>query len=234
MKLELNNTDIWYMSFKNKNIIAPHKLFMLLNQEEKNRANHFLKEEDKKKYIISHAYLRLLLTKYYPTIKPFEWEFLKNEYGKPSLSKKHNIKLFFNLSHTHSYMAIIVNKSYKCGIDIEEDKNISIDDNMINMVLSENEKKIYYYEKDKAIFYLFWTLKEAYLKALGMGLHNDPEKIDFGLVKDISLKKNKEFIKDNNQHGTLFLSKYIYLAYCVKNSTVMSSSKVRNLENIVK
>jgi phosphopantetheinyl transferase len=48
------------------------------------------------------------------------------------ISSCHKIKIHFNLSHTYSYAAIIINNVSKCGIDIEEDKGIVLDEGLIN------------------------------------------------------------------------------------------------------
>ena len=59
--------------------------------------------------------------------------FQKNKYGKPFLSKEHNINVYLNISHTYSAVAYIFTKSNICGIDIEEDRNIILDEQIINL-----------------------------------------------------------------------------------------------------
>ena len=230
MKFELNSTHIWYFAFKNEKLIKTTILFKFLDKKEQKRANSYFKEKDKQNYIISHGYLRLLLTKYYSKIKPDEWEFIYNKYGKPSLSEKHNVRLFFNLSHTDKYMAIIFDPINECGIDIEEEQNIVLDNNLLDLVLSQEEKKKYYLSKDKkTTFYKLWTLKEAYVKALGIGFKDSPNKIDFSFIEDITQDIVGLYTENNMQYGTYIMLNSFYLSYVIRSLNKKKDIKFCNL-----
>ena len=216
MNIAVNSVHVWYMEFNNSNVLTQEELFTLLNEEEKNKAKTFVKIKDKSNYISSHGYLRILLTKYYPQIKPDEWEFSINKYGKPSLSKKYTFNFFFNLSHTDAFMAFIFDTSNACGIDIEEDKGIIINNEMIDLVLSKGEKDLYTKVYKKDFFYRLWVIKESYVKALGVGLQQPFYKIDFSSVKDIEGNKNLTFIKNDDQFGVYTICNKVYLSYCVQ------------------
>jgi len=207
------DTTIWYIKFNEINI---NNIKNLLNHQELKKSNKFLKNRDKDNYIISHAFLRRVLTYYYPHIQPREWTFEETKYGKPLIAKKHQTKLHFNLSHTYSYATIIVTTLDECGIDIEEDRGIILDENLIDLVLTNKEKKIYSPKKRREIFYKFWTLKEAYLKAEGLGFSISPKEVDFSFCNTTNKEKNI-YIKDNYQYGTKYISKNIYLSYALKN-----------------
>ena len=207
-------TTIWYINFKEVDIVED--LTKLLSEKELKKSNRFLKNIDRNNYIISHAFLRTLLTSYYPHIKPKEWIFEETKYGKPTIAKKHQIKLNFNLSHTYSYAVIILTTLNQCGIDIEEDRGMILDNNLINLVLTQKEKEIYLFEKKRELFYKFWTLKEAYLKAEGLGFSISPKKIDFSFFNTID-KEQSTIIKDNYQYGTQCIFENTYLSYVLKN-----------------
>jgi len=186
-------------------------LSKILNKEEQTIANSFYKLKDKNNYIYSHAYLRLLLSKFYSDIEPSQWEFTKNSYGKPYISSKHNIELFFNISHSDNYLAIIFDTKYECGIDIEEKSNIVIDKGIEELVLSNKEKEIYYNSSNKEeLFYIFWTLKEAYLKALGRGFSVSPNSIDFS-----NINKYREVKKDGYFLKTDILNRSVFVSYAI-------------------
>ena len=219
MNIETNCVHIWYMEFNNTGLLEETELIKFLNEEEKNKANSFLKIKDRKNYICSHGYLRILLTKYYPEIKPHEWEFSINKYGKPSLSEEYKFNLFFNMSHTDSFVAFIFDISHACGIDIEEDKGMVINNEMIDLVLSRGEKNLYNKCIDKkSFFYRLWVLKESYVKALGTGLSYPIDEIDFSTIKDIEINKDLSFIKSEKQLGMYMIFYKIYLSYCIQKS----------------
>lgn len=95
-------------------------------------------------------------------------EITKNKYGKPSLSEYSNVR--YNVSHADGISACIVSE-YECGIDCENVREYrpnvmkrAFSDNEKNMILSapENQRNL--------LFFRLWTLKESYIKAIGMGL----------------------------------------------------------------
>ena len=216
MNLDINDVHIWYITFNNKKMLNINELFQILNENEKIKSKSFIQQRDQQNYIISHAYLRLLLTKYYPNISPKLWIFSKNNYGKPFLSKEHNINLYFNISHTYSAVAYILTRSNICGIDIEEDRNIILDEQIINLTLSDKEKAIYQISKNKnSLFYRFWTLKEAYLKACGIGLSQRIQQTDYSSINDIDSEAFVTFHQEGYYYGTFFIQK-THLSYCIK------------------
>jgi len=222
MNLDTNDVHLWYITFNNKKLLNINKLFQILNENEKIKSKSFIQHRDQRNYIISHAYLRLLLTKYQPNIKPESWIFSKNKYGKPFVSKEHDINIYFNISHTYSAVTFIFTKSNICGIDIEEDRNIVLDEHMINFVLSSEEKNLYKISKNKkSLFYRFWTLKEAYLKACGIGISPNIKQTNYSTIKNINLDSFIIFKQKNYYYGTFFINSKpntkIYLSYCIKS-----------------
>ncbi len=206
--------DIWKISFNE--ISLTNELKNIISEEEHCIAKKFLKLTDYKKYIITHAYLRILLSKYYKKIKPKDWKFIKNKYGKPQISREHNTSLYFNLSHTSSCMYTMFCTYEKIGIDVEDKRTINIEENMIDLIFSENEKK-YFKSKnnDLSLFYKYWTLKESYLKAIGKGLYIDPRTINFNSKINMQ-DKNLYFKIDEKNHCFLhnFNDDY-FLSYTV-------------------
>lgn len=120
--------------------------------------------------------------------------FEKSEYGKPICPSALDIQ--FNLSHSGNYVAGVFDEK-QVGIDVEEVKDKDNDD-IVNRFFSQQEKDYYENCEDKRRkFYELWTIKEAYIKYLGLGMskgfhtftaHWDNGKIgvrDFELQKDL-------------------------------------------------
>lgn len=97
-------------------------------------------------------------------------QFQYGPYGKPFV---HVPDVHFNISHSGQYLAGAVSTCSFIGIDIERIKPIDFD--CIDFFMSEKEisyfKEIRLKEEKLDYFYTIWTLKEAYSKMLGMGLH---------------------------------------------------------------
>jgi len=202
--------DIWRINFADFfNILA---LNNYLNQEEQVKSLKFIKEIDKNNYIKSHAMLRIILSSYLD-IAPGLIEFECNEFFKPKLAKKYESKFYFNLSHTKTCAYVIVSTSENCGIDVEDFKNkIKINVRIMDMILSQEEKNNFYNaKKQKELFFTYWTLKEAYLKAKGTGFLENPRKIDFSSI-----------CKESKPQQSFTLKQDKYFSYNLKDKTFLS------------
>lgn len=138
----------------------------------------------------------------------------KNEYGKPYFSNCNDIH--FNISHCTN-MAVCCIDNNNIGIDVEDIKNLN--KYAFNKVLSEFEKC----QVDKAIdknkeFFRFWTLKESFVKNIGVGISYPLKEIIFELTdKNIISNQNKNFIQ-----------------YIIENKFVVSVCKDNDMKNCVK
>ncbi len=105
-------------------------------------------------------------------------DLLYGPHGKPYFSKKE--QPYFNICHTNRQIWLITGTG-EVGIDVEEIRPIPV--HLVKRVLSEEEKKQYdaclSEEEKNCLFFRFWTLKESFLKALGLGLTVPPSSISF-------------------------------------------------------
>ena len=203
------------------------KCYSAITQEEKQKSQCFKQKIHQKNYVITHAYLRLILSQYYPEVAPIKWEFITNEFGKPRLSDSHGITLHFNLSHTDKGVAFIFTFLGACGIDIEEPKKMLLDNGLIDVVLSENEKNAYIASSKKTrLFYRMWTLKEAYVKALGQSLD---------LVLGTSIYSNIGILESDDEVSfcykgytmtSFFLEKEVPLSYAIEKTSIPTKPKL--------
>ena len=102
---------------------------------------------------------------------------VKNDLGKPSLAEHSGI--YYNLSHADGIAACIVSGS-ECGIDCEQVRNFR--PNVMKRAFSTSERELVENspesERDQ-LFFRLWTLKEAYVKALGIGISYPLDKAEF-------------------------------------------------------
>jgi 4'-phosphopantetheinyl transferase len=95
--------------------------------------------------------------------------FLFSRYGKPYLKEYPNI--CFNISHCGVAVACAIS-NYDVGVDIETIRQI--DKSIIEYCCKEEEKeKIYDSINPNIEFAKIWTMKESYIKMLGIGIQDD-------------------------------------------------------------
>jgi len=188
----------------------------VLSREEQKKADTFVKEEDRKRYVFSHLYLRKILSSYVPELAPSEWYFSHNLYGKPAIANSMGKTLHFNLSHTHSCAYVIVSTLADCGIDVEEKKKLEITEGLRALVFSKEELDYYAAaEEQEILFYRLWTLKEAHLKAFGSGLmETAPHELNFEGKINLARKQN-HFSMDEAQYWSLSLENGCFLSFCI-------------------
>lgn len=136
----------------------------ILSPDQRDRAAHFFAERDRTRFHNAHTALRHILARY-ARIQPRALEFRVNAYGKPSLVNAPGIE--FNLAHSHSF-ALIAVASSPLGIDIER---VRADFDVIALAhrfFAPAETALV--RADPGRFFEFWTRKEAFIKAIGMGV----------------------------------------------------------------
>lgn len=145
-----------------------------LDSTEQHRAGAFMLERDRHLYIAAHIFLRQVLSTY-AELSPADWQFSTGRYGKPAVSNPGLEALHFSLSHTHGLLTCALSWQHEVGVDIEQPRPLHDLRGLCRTVLSDSEMKQVLDGADsreqERRFYTFWTLKEAYVKALGAGLH---------------------------------------------------------------
>jgi len=157
----------------------------LLSKTETGRADRFRVEPARGCYILSWGILRILLGALTGT-PPEAIEFDFGAYGKPYLpGPKNPDRLMFNLSHSGDDILFAFTRIAEIGVDIETARERTLMDRIAERHYHPNEfgdlKKLTgpaFVDR----FYEYWTLKEAWIKALGHGLNYPISTLDFSAV----------------------------------------------------
>ena len=156
----------------------------LLDEAERARAARFVFERDRFSYALAHALVRAELARLTGVV-PQALRFEAGERGRPELIwPATQPRLRFNLSHTHGLCACAFALERDVGVDVEHaDRRVEID-RLAPSVFSEHEITALDQLEQHARrtrFFQLWTLKEAYIKARGMGLALPLREITFQL-----------------------------------------------------
>jgi 4'-phosphopantetheinyl transferase len=132
----------------------------ILSEDELARANRFRFEPDRVLFATAHAFLRTILPRYTDS----ELVFVELEKGKPELRDR---SVRFNLSHTRGLVLVGITATADLGVDVERIEKRDLE-GLAKRVYTERE--ISTWKRDPEWFFDRWTLKEAYMKARGIGL----------------------------------------------------------------
>jgi 4'-phosphopantetheinyl transferase len=145
----------------------------LITPEENERMARFVFERDRRQFLITRALVRTTLSRY-ATVAPADWRFITNEYGRPEvLDRPAGVAdLRFNLSHTDGLIACAVTVGREVGVDVENIRR-EVTHDIPGRFFAPREvadlRSIPEIDQPR-VFFDYWTLKEAYIKARGMGL----------------------------------------------------------------
>jgi 4'-phosphopantetheinyl transferase len=141
--------------------------------DEWTRAWRFRFEVHRRRFIAGRGALRALLGAYLG-LPPARLAFTYGERGKPDLAPGcGGGTLFFNLSHSHELGLLAVTRAREVGVDVEHAKPMPDLERIAERFFAAEENAALLAlppaEQERA-FFRCWTRKEAYLKAVGVGL----------------------------------------------------------------
>ncbi len=165
--------------------IGLHRFEETLAPNEKARADRFVFQQDRNRYVAARGALRELLGRYLNRF-PVEVEFDYNSKGKPFLRAESNKRsVQFNVSHSHGVALLAFSPGRNLGIDVEFVRTEFPIDEIAERYFSPQEvrelRALPLSMRAKG-FYLCWTRKEAYIKARGEGLHIPLESFNVSLT----------------------------------------------------
>lgn len=143
-------------------------LMKYVTDDEKLIASNFYSDTYKKTYLCCHALIRLMLAAKL-NMEPSDLSIIKGSNNKPVLSSN---QAYFNVSHTRDAFAFAVSRDFHVGIDLEKVRQSINIHPILERFFSTKEREYILETATKTFnrFFLLWTRKEAFLKALGSGI----------------------------------------------------------------
>ena len=148
-------------------------LLALLSAEERAKADRFMFPDDRDCYVAAHALVRATLSDFFARA-PQDWTFVTGAWGKPRVDAHDgSARLCFNLSHTRGHVAVAVALDREVGVDVEHVAPSRADEEVARQLFAPTEFADFQEESQAGrveAFFDVWTLKEAYIKAVGLGV----------------------------------------------------------------
>jgi 4'-phosphopantetheinyl transferase len=145
----------------------------LLSDEERARRARYVFPAGRLQCLLGHALVRTSLSRF-ADVPPEAWTFRANPWGRPEIAGPAGAPaLRFNLSHAEGWLVCAVTLDLEVGVDVEDTTRASDLPALARRYFAPRESDALLSlapEQQRARFFDYWTLKESYIKARGLGL----------------------------------------------------------------
>lgn len=144
-----------------------------LSEDELVRLQRLIRPASRRRHLGARILARWALSRYLGT-RPAGVVFVRDAAGRPALDPQHP-RLDFNLTHTEGVIGCAVVPSGRVGLDAESYPARAEAGRLVGAVLTPREQAVLEAippEGRLALLAEHWVLKEAYTKALGLGLRH--------------------------------------------------------------
>lgn len=184
--------DVWYApeSLLDDAQVAA-RFASLLAPDERQRHDRMAHESGRRQQLLARGLQREVLSRYEPSIAPADWRFERSAGGRPGLALAFAATgLNFNVAHTPGLVVIAVGRVPRIGVDVEASgKPMPLP--VARRYFSPREAAALDALPPEARprrFLRLWTLKEAYLKAVGEGLPGGLDRMTFTLDEGAEIR----------------------------------------------
>lgn len=176
-----------YLAAGDTDLAALAATDQVLDTQERAQAARFVRPADRELYRAAHVLLRRALSHHAP-VDPAAWRFSRGAYGRPEIAAPGSPTgegLHFSLAHTRGLVCCAVTGETAVGIDAECERPLSDALDLARRFFSPVEAAALAAlppaERTQG-FFAFWTLKESFVKALGLGLAMGLDRFAFRLA----------------------------------------------------
>jgi len=148
---------------------AAQACFRLLSEDELSRWRGYKFDRNRREYLATHALARMALSRALG-LAPDSLRFQLGNHGKPFLDPE--CGLHFNLSNSVELVVCLLGESGELGVDVEPRRRAGSIREVAGRMFSPSElKQLNNLPENQQLerCVQLWTLKEAYIKARGMG-----------------------------------------------------------------
>jgi 4'-phosphopantetheinyl transferase len=162
-----------------------YRLWSILAGDERQRAERYFFEKDRRHFVAARGLLRVLLGRYLIQA-PQQLRFTYGSHGKPALATDtRGQPLYFNVSHSHGLALYALTRGRELGVDVERIRPAVAQETIAEHFFSSREVTVLRalpIALQSTAFFACWTRKEAYIKAKGDGLALPLDQFDVSLA----------------------------------------------------
>ena len=153
-----------------------------LTDKDRDRYGRFHGDEDRQMFLVGRMMARSLVGRVLD-VDPHRWTWREGSHGRPEIASPDS-DLHFNLAHSAGLVACALARGREVGVDVEDLRRRPVDRAVVERYCAPEEiADIGSHGPDwHDRFLRYWTLKEAYLKARGLGISMPLAEISFSLA----------------------------------------------------
>lgn len=186
--------------------------------------------EDRQRSLYGHLLARYAIKELFH-LKNDKIKIAENSYGKPYVVGHHEIH--YNVSHSGDWVVCAVNTA-EVGVDVQEIKKIKLA--IAERFFSEEENAYLAaltQERQQCEFYDTWSLKEAYVKAIGVGLSQPLNEFSVTREEDRFHLRVKETMDSCFFFKQYHIGEKYRLSVCSKENNFCDKVQELSLHNIM-
>jgi len=155
-----------------------------LTPAERERYARFRADADRHMFLLGRAMARVLVGRALG-IAPTAWQWREGPHGRPEVASP-DTRLQFNIAHSAGLVACVVADGRDVGVDVEDRERRPVEWGVVQRhcgadeILDISAQGGRWHDR----FLYYWTLKEAYLKALGLGIAAPLARVCFRIDDD--------------------------------------------------
>ncbi len=178
---DASEIDIWIIPTESMPRLA--REHDVLSADERGHALKIKHKNHRIRYTAVRTALRFALShRMQGAIESNNWRISTPPSGKPQICPE-QANCSFSITHADDFSVIAIAPNTTVGIDAERIDNAKLKHLPIECLSQNEQQRMKAKAQDEQYydFFRFWTLKEAYTKALGLGLFVDFDSIEFDL-----------------------------------------------------
>jgi 4'-phosphopantetheinyl transferase len=188
LALSRSEVHIWLAFYEEAGEKLRRAYREILEPAEKEREPRFYFDSDRRRYLVTRALVRTVLARYVP-LAPQDWRFEANAYGRPEIASVQGKRadISFNISHTRDLIVLGVTRGRALGVDVEHVGRREVVTDVARHYFAPAEVSALArmpVAQRRHRFFEYWTFKEAYIKARGMGLSLPLDRFSFHFPHD--------------------------------------------------
>jgi 4'-phosphopantetheinyl transferase len=158
------------------------RLIELLEPAERTRFDTYHADVDRYMFLLGRAMARTLVGEAIG-VPPTAWQWRDGPHGRPEIGTP-STRVRFNIAHSSGVVACALAHGRDVGVDVEDLERAAFDVRLVRRCCSPREVADVESQPSgrwPSRFLTYWTLKEAYLKARGLGISVPLADISFTL-----------------------------------------------------